>query len=123
MKDDTIITVTIQADDPPPKGASDWQRLAAMSDNEALVGAEGDLDAPPLGPAELARMRRVSPVKHLRQSLGLSQSEFSLNYRLPPELVDAWENHRTPLDPVARALLLAIERDPETLRRLLIAAE
>jgi len=123
MKDDNILSVTIQAGDLPPKGATDWQFLAAMSDEEALARAESDPDVPPLGPVELARMRRVSPVKHLRQSLGLSQSEFSHRYRLPLELVEAWETHQTPLDPVARALLLAIERDPETLRRLLVAAE
>jgi putative transcriptional regulator len=30
-----------------------------------------------------------------------------------------WEQHRSVPDAPARALLLAIERDPETLRRLL----
>jgi putative transcriptional regulator len=30
-----------------------------------------------------------------------------------------WEQHRSALDAPARALLLAIERDPEAMRRLL----
>ena len=70
-------------------------------------------------PAQLAAMRRVSRVKVLRQRLGMTQEAFAKAFHLPISTLRDWEQHRSVPDAPARALLLAIERDPETLRRLL----
>src|SRR5438309_2361409 len=111
--------VTVKPGDTPPRGNTDWARLKAMSDDEILAAAHSDADAAPLTPEELSKMRRVSRVKVLRQRLGMTQREFAEAFHLPITTLRDWEQHRTTPDAPARALLLAIERDPEVIRRLL----
>lgn len=108
--------------DPPLRGDTDWARLAAMTDEEALAAALADPEAQPLSPEELAGMRRVSPVKVLRQRLGMTQVEFAQTFGLPVSTLRDWEQHRSTPDAPARALLRAIEREPETMQRLLARA-
>jgi putative transcriptional regulator len=90
-----------------------------MADGDILAAARSDPDAQPLGPEQLAKMRRVSRVKALRQRLGLTQTEFAEAFHLPITTLRDWEQRRSTPDAPARALLLAIERDPEVMRRLL----
>jgi putative transcriptional regulator len=90
-----------------------------MTDEEVMAAALSDPDAQPLTPEQLARMRRVSRVKVLRQRLGMSQAEFAEAFHLPIATLQDWEQHRSTPDAPAQALLLAIERDPEAMRRLL----
>ncbi len=114
-----ITRVTMRAGEPLPKGATDWQRLDAMTDEEVIAAALADPDAQPSAPERLAKMRRVSRVKVLRQRLGMNQAEFARVFQLPITTLREWEQHRSTPDAPARALLLAIERDPETMKRLL----
>jgi putative transcriptional regulator len=93
-----------------------------MTDEEVLAAASSDPDAQPLDPEALARMRRVSSVKALRQRLGMTQVEFAEAFRLPISTLRDWEQRRSTPDAPARALLQAIEREPETMRRLLSTA-
>ncbi len=65
-----ITRVTVRAGEPLPKGATDWQRLDAMTDEEVTAAALADPDAQPSTPEKLANMRRVSRVKVLHQRLG-----------------------------------------------------
>jgi putative transcriptional regulator len=111
--------VTVKPGDPLPRGKTDWARLDAMTDDEVLAAAQSDPDAQPLGPEQLAKMRRVPRVKVLRQRLGMTQAEFARAFHLPITTLRDWEQHRSVPDAPARALLLAIERDPEVMRRLL----
>lgn len=108
--------------DRPPAGRTDWDRLSALSEEEVVAAARSDPDARPLTAGQLAEMRRVSRVKVIRQRLGMTQAEFAQAFRLPITTLRDWEQHRSRPDAPARALLLAIERDPETLRRLLASA-
>ena len=114
--------VTVKPGEPPPRGETDWTRVSAMTDEEVLAAASADPDAQPLGPEELAKMRRISPVKALRQRLGMTQVEFAEAFRLPISTLRDWEQRRSTPDAPARALLQAIEREPETMRRLLSQA-
>lgn len=66
-------------------------------------------------------MRRVSRVKVLRQRLEMTQAEFARAFHLPVNTLRDWEQRRSRPDAPARALLLAIERDPQVMRRLLAA--
>jgi putative transcriptional regulator len=102
-----------------PRGKTDWSRLDAMTDEEVLAAARSDPDARSLTPEQLAKMRRVSRVKVLRQRLGMTQAEFAQAFHLPITTLRDWEQHRSTPDAPARALLLAIERDPAVMRRLL----
>ena len=49
----------------------------------------------------------------------MAQVEFAEAFHLPITTLRDWEQHRSTPDAPARALLLAIERDPEVMRRLL----
>jgi putative transcriptional regulator len=109
----------VKPDEALPRGNTDWARLDAMTDEEVVAAARSDPDAQPLTPEQLAKMRRVSRVKALRQRLGMTQAEFAQVFHLPITTLRDWEQHRTIPDAPARALLLAIERDPEAMRRLL----
>jgi putative transcriptional regulator len=111
--------VTVKPGDPLPRGATDWARLDAVTEEEIVAAALSDPDAQPLTPDQLARMRRVSRVKVLRQRLGMTQAQFADAFHLPITTLRDWEQHRSKPDAPARALLLAIERDPEVMRRLL----
>ena len=119
MRKTAITQVTVRPGEPIPKGDTDWARLDAMTDEEIHAAALADPDAQPLTDEQLARMRRVSRVKVLRQRLGLTQAEFAGAFHLPLQTLQDWERHRSNPDAPARALLLAIERDPETMKRLL----
>jgi putative transcriptional regulator len=69
--------MTVKPGEAPPHGETDWARANAMTDEEALAAALSDPDAQPLDPEALAKMRRISPVKALRQRLGMTQVEFA----------------------------------------------
>ena len=114
--------VIVKPGEAPPRGETDWARVNAMTDEEVLAAALSDPDAQPLDSEALAKMRRVSPVKALRQRLGMTQFEFAEAFRLPISTLRDWEQLRTTPDAPARALLQAIEREPETMRRLLSEA-
>lgn len=114
-----ITRVTVKPGDTLPEGDTDWERVKAMTDEEVIAAALSDPDAQPLTPEELAKMRRVSRVKVLRQRLEMTQAEFAEAFHLPITTLRDWEQHRSTPDAPARALLLAIERDPEVIRRLL----
>ena len=111
--------VIVKPGEPLPRGKTDWVRLDAMTDDEVVAAALSDPDAQPLTPEQLAGMRRVSRVKVLRQRLGMTQAEFADAFHLPITTLRDWEQRRSTPDAPARALLLAIERDPEIMRRLL----
>jgi putative transcriptional regulator len=111
--------VIVKPGDSSPRGKTDWARLDAMTDEEFLAAARSDPDAQPLSPQQLAKMRRVSRVKVLRQRLGMTQAEFAQAFHLPITTLRDWEQRRSIPDAPARALLLAIERDPKVMRRLL----
>ena len=102
-----------------PPDKTDWRRLDAMTDAEVVATARSDPDAQPLAPDRLSRMRRVPRVKVMRQRLGMTQVEFAEAFHLPLTTLRDWEQHRSVPDAPARALLLAIERDPKVMRRLL----
>ena len=102
-----------------PHDETDWARLDAMTEEEVVAAARSDPDAQPLTPEQLARMRPVTRIKALRQRLGMTQAEFAEAYRLPVTTLRDWEQRRATPDAPARALLLAIERDPQLMRRLL----
>ena len=87
------------------------------------VGAAlSDPDNPPLTPEELARMRPAPQPRRIRERLKLTQEQFAEQFEIPLGTLRDWEQHRSTPDAPARALLRAIEREPETMRRLLSSA-
>ncbi len=110
---------TVKPGEPLPKGDTDWTRRDVVAEEEIVAAALSDPDAQPVAAEQLACMRRVSRVKALRQRLGMTQVEFAAAFHLPITTLRDWEQRRSAPDAPARALLLAIERDPEVMRRLL----
>jgi len=90
-----------------------------MSDADVHAAARADPDAQPLTTDQLRQMQRVSRVKVLRHRLGMTQVAFAEAFHLPITTLRDWELRRSTPDAPARALLLAIERGPEVVRRLL----
>ena len=117
-KNNTSKVVRYSPDNLPPD-RTNWVRVRAMTDEEVMAAALSDPDAQPLTPEQLARMRRVPRVKWLRQRMGMTQAEFAEAFHLPLSTLRDWEQHRSTPDAPARALLLAIERDPKGMRKLL----
>lgn len=114
--------VTVRPGEAPARGKTSWKRLAAMTDRDVMQAARSDPDAQPLTRSQLSRMRRVPRVKLLRRRLAMTQTEFAAAFHLPVSTLRDWEQYRSMPDAPARALLLAIERDPEAMRRLLSGA-
>ena len=92
-----------------------------MTDEEVMAAALSDPDAQPLTTEQLARMKRVSPVKRLRWSLKLSQEAFSAAFQIPLGTLRDWEQHRAEPDQAARAYLKVIERMPHAVEKALVA--
>ncbi|MBT9556260.1 MAG: XRE family transcriptional regulator [Myxococcales bacterium] len=84
-----------------------------------MAAALADPDAQPITPEEGERMRRISRVKVLRRRLGLTQIDFSKAFGIPIGTLRDWEQRRCEPEGAALSLLRAIEREPETLLRLL----
>ena len=117
-----ITRITRKPGEAPPRGQTNWARVDAFTEEEILSAALSDPDAQPMSPEELAKMQRVSPVKALRQRIGMTQVEFAAAYGIPLSTLRDWEQRRCTPDAPARALLRAIEREPDTVRRLLARA-
>ena len=94
--------------------------MRPMTDAQLKAAASADLDARPMTPEELRRLRRVPRVKTLRRALGFTQEEFALRYQIPIGTLRDWEQGRTEPDQPARAYLKVIARDPDRVHRILI---
>jgi putative transcriptional regulator len=102
--------------------AIDWTDFDALTDEGVHKAALRDPDAQPLTKRQLARMRRITPVKRLRVELGLSQVEFAERFHIPVGTLRDWEQHRGEPDRAARAYLKVIAADAEFVKRVLAAA-
>lgn len=105
------------ANGPIPSSPADWE--PPMTDEEVTLAALSDADAPPLSPAQLGQMRRVRLAKHVRWTLGLSQTEFAERFQIPVGTLRDWEQYRTEPDAAAAAYLRVIAADPEAVCRAL----
>jgi DNA-binding transcriptional regulator YiaG len=92
-----------------------WPKRCDRSTFEALMSLDFLKDATNV---VMVGPNGVSRVKVLRQRLGMTEVQFADAFHLPITTLRDWEQHRSTLDAPARALLLAIERDPELMRRL-----
>ncbi len=101
---------------PPGDDGMDWDAVRAMTDEDIDAGALSDPDNPPIPPERLARMRRVSPAKFIRQRLAMSQETFAATYGIPLDTLAAWERHEAEPSPAELSYLRAIERSPEATR-------
>ena len=60
-------------------------------------------------------------VKAIRRKLGMTQAEFARSFGFGLDAVQNWEQGRRRPEGAARAFLKVIEREPEAVRRALVA--
>jgi len=100
------------------KGRVDRAKLAAATEEQiAAWKRKDDIDDDALGTPRY--IPRNPNVQALRERLGLSQEAFASRYRLSLRTVQEWEQQRREPSEPARALLYAINRDPEGLAQAL----
>jgi putative transcriptional regulator len=104
------------------RNATDWPEFDALTDEAIHKAALADPDAQPLTKRQLARMKRITPVKRLRVELGLSQAEFAERFHIPVGTLRDWEQRRSEPDQAAQAYLKVIAADAEFVERALAAA-
>ena len=100
-----------------PKGKTDWERVDAMTEEEAHQNALKDPDAPPLSLGK--DLRPTVDVKLIRIKLGMTQQEFAKTFHLSLPTLRDWEQRRVYPDQAARTLLKVIERNPEGVKQAL----
>lgn len=98
------------------------QPASGMTDEEVIAAALSDPDNPPMTEEELKRLRPVAKSKRIRWKLGLSRADFASRFRIPLDLVTAWERYQSEPDAVANAYLDVIAADPDAAWRALEAA-
>jgi putative transcriptional regulator len=98
---------------------TDWDRVLAMTDEEAYRNALADTDRQPMTPKQLARMRRAPNPKAIRQLLGMNQEQFARQFQIAVGTLRDWEQGIHLPDSAAIAYLRVIERDPQAVLRAL----
>ena len=115
------------AEDARRKARVDRKALAAMTEADIARHAAEDDTADATAAFQTARaegrLRTATPldVAAIRAKTGLSQDRFARAFQISPHTLRNWEQGRRVPDGPARALLLAIDRDPEALMRALKA--
>jgi putative transcriptional regulator len=100
---------------------TDWDRLEAMTEREAVGNALSDPDNQPLNAEQLASGKRMPRVKVIRRALQLTQEEFAARYQIPLGTLRDWEQGRSEPDQPAKAYLKVIAANPkETANALLV---
>ena len=95
------------------KMGDDLEPLRSMTEAEVLAAALSDPDAQPLTSEDFGRMTRVARAKIIRQALGLTQEEFSAQFRIPLGTLRDWEQGACEPDAAAKAYLHVIARNPK----------
>jgi putative transcriptional regulator len=123
MKSTGFIMIEREPGDPYRETGTDWDAIAARTEEQNHAAALADPDAQPLpGPdGDWSRLIKVVNPKKLRERLGLTQEEFATTYGIPVGTLRDWEQRRKNMDATARAYLRVIDRDPKAVAVMLNA--
>ena len=117
-----IVRYKINPGEFPGLSPEDMARLDAMTPEEIEQNALDDPDNPPTTEEEFTRGLFGRRVRLARKALGLSQREFAEQFRINLRRLQDWEQGRVAPDSAMSAYVTLIEREPETVRRILEAA-
>jgi putative transcriptional regulator len=98
---------------------TDWERLAAMTEEEIEANALADPDNPPWTDEELADAWSPADARRTRARLHMTQEEFAARFHIPLGTLRDWERGASIPDASARTLLRVIAREPEAVLRAL----
>jgi putative transcriptional regulator len=110
-----------------PKARINRKKIDSTSEADVARHAAEDGSATDAVDFETAledgQLRILTPVDvaEIRRKTGLSQDRFAKAFQISPHTLRNWEQGRRVPEGPARALLLAIERDPEAVMRALAA--
>ena len=96
-------------------GATDWNAIDGMSDEDITRQIASNPDAAP----DLAPQ---IDVRAIRSATGMTQAEFATVYEFSVRTIQEWERGAKRPSGPARTLLRAIKGDPVGLRKALAAA-
>lgn len=116
-----LVRVTIDPNaltDVPPESRA---RLDAMTPEEIERNALDDPDNLPWTEDELARGLFGRRVRQARAKLHLSQKAFASRFHINLRRLQDWEQGRVQPDSAMSAYVTLIEREPETITRILAA--
>lgn len=106
----------------PRKGRTNWEAVRNLSDAEINRRALSDPDNPPITKETLKKLRRVSQVRVIRMSLGLTQEGFANRFGLSLRTIQDWEQGRYEPDQAAKTLLRLIQKIPNEVQKVLLAS-
>lgn len=86
-----------------------------QSAREALAHFRGETPLPTVKVETMA----ASQVRSIRRAVSRGPKDFERRFRVPARTLEGWEQGRRTPDVAARLLLTLIEREPETVERLL----
>lgn len=66
----------------------------------------------------LVTLQASPDVAALRKKLKLSQKGFAERYRINPETIKKWEQHKREPDSISRAYLKCIDKNPKIIEQL-----
>lgn len=94
------------------KAVVDHEKMAATTETDIASHArEDDSESHELGEPELLPPR--IDLKALRETLGVSRTEFGRRYFISARTLQEWEQHRREPADAARAYLFAISQSPD----------
>ncbi|MBM3216271.1 helix-turn-helix domain-containing protein [Candidatus Poribacteria bacterium] len=105
--------------DEPPKGATNWDRVDEMGDEEASRNAQEDPDNPSAESFPEGTLEKAFRPQWVRRRLGMSQREFAATFGFSVRSLQQWEQGRSEPGQALRAYLHVIAVDPESVRRAL----
>ncbi len=115
MSKNNIRSIIINSQQDIPEDKTDWNKVDAMSEEEAYQNSLDDPDAQPLS----ENAKPFLNIKLIRAKLGMTQEDFAKTFQLSLATVQDWEQQRTRPDQAARTLLRVIERIPEAVKNAL----
>ena len=119
--------VKLSSEEARRRARADRKRIAATTETEIARHARADGTA--TGDVDFkvglrtGRVRALRPldVATIRAKTGLSQDRFAKAFHISPHTLRNWEQGRRVPEGPARALLMAIDRDPQAVMRALQA--
>jgi putative transcriptional regulator len=101
------------------KDSTDWEQLAAMTDEEVEVNAFSDPDGGWRTEQEFVESSFVPLARLIRLSSGLTLETFAERYEIPLETLRDWDQGASEPDAAGCALLKIIHHRPEIVAKSL----
>lgn len=96
---------------------SDAGSRMIASARQALAFAQGDT-----GNGCVAHVPDTIDVRRIREKIHLTQSDFARYFGVNPRTIQDWEQGRRAPSGASRAFLTVIDREPDAVRRALVAS-